>query len=214
MTDKLSLFNGALAALGESRLASLSENVEARYILTDIWDRDSLNTVLKAGQWDFAGRTAKLDYAPSITPSFGYRFAFPKPDDFVRTMKVCHDEYYQIPVLQYQNEARVWFSDIEFMYVQYVSNDPQWGADFSLWPEDFTRWVEYWLALQAGPAITHSDGVMERVAAREDELRRVAKNGDAMEQPSTMPPEGRWVSSRRGPRSVRHDLGYRHRLLG
>jgi len=214
MTDKLSLWNGALAALGESRLVTVTDNVEARYILSDIWDRDALETLLRAGQWNFAGRTAMLDYSPSITPSFGYQFAFPKPDDFVRTMKVCHDEYYDMPLLRYQDEANVWFTDISVLYVQYVSNDTQWGADMSLWPEDFTRWAELWLALQAAPVITHSDGVYERLARQEDELRRRAKNGDAMEEPSTIPPEGRWSRARRGPRSTHHDLGFRNRLLG
>ena len=214
MTDKLSLFNGALAALGESRLVSLAENVEPRYILSDIWDRDALNTVLKSGQWNFAGRTAELDYSPSITPSFGYQYAFPKPDDFVRTMAVCHDEYLGTPLLQYQDEANVWFCDEVKIYVQYVSNDPQWGGDFSLWPSDFTRWVELWLALQAAPVMTHSDGVIENITMREKEALSKAKNGDAMESPTKQPPEGRWVGARRGPRGSRTDLGYRNRLIG
>jgi len=214
MTDKLSLFNGAAAALGESRLASITENVELRYILSDVWDRDGLRTLLKSGQWNFAGRTAQLDYSPSISPSFGYQYAFPKPDDFVRTMAVCHDQYFNMPIMAYQDEANVWFTDSETIYVRYVSDDPQWGGDFSLWPEDFTRWAEMWLALQAGPTITHSDGALEAVAAREDDLRMRAKNSDAMEDPSKQAPEGRWSASRRGPRSSSRDYGSRTRLIG
>ena len=214
MTDKLSLFNGALAALGERRLDSLLENVPARYILSDIYDRDALNTLLQAGQWNFAGRVVKLDFSPSITPDFGYRFAFPKPDDFIRTMGVWHDEYMKMPMLEYQDEAMVWFSDAEYIYARYVSTDPEWGADFSLWPPDFSRWAELWMAVQAVSQITHSDGLAEKVSKREQTALTRAKNSDAMESPTKEAPEGRWVQAKRGPRASRSDLGYRNRLLG
>jgi hypothetical protein len=213
MTDKLSVWNGALAALGERRLASLTENLETRYVLEEIWDRDFVDTILAVGQWNFAGRTVKLDFAPSITPPFGYKYAFPKPEDFIRTMGVWTDEYLVAPLLQYQDEGQVWFAEDEYIYVRYVSNDLEWGRDYSLWPTDFTRWAETLLATYAAPALTHSDGLVEELGRKEEAALKRAKNTDAMEDPVKFPPKGRWEIARQGQRSTR-DLGNRHRLLG
>ena len=213
-TTKLSLYNGALRLLGERKLASESENIEARYVLDDIWDDDALDTVLELGQWNFAGRTAKLDYAPSITPSFGYKYAFPKPDDFIRTMALCTDEYFNVPLNSYQDEAKTIFTDEQSIYFQYVSNDSAWGADFSLWPSSFTKWVQAWLAKEACAKITQSNELMRDIAEEEEKRFRRAKGNDAMEDPVKWKPLGSWTEGRLGPRTSNSDRGRRDRLIG
>ena len=60
MTDKLSIYNGALSILGERRLASLTENREPRYKLDDVWDNNFVRRLLQMGQWQFAQRTVQL----------------------------------------------------------------------------------------------------------------------------------------------------------
>ena len=57
MTDKLSIYNGALNILGERKLASETENREPRYQLDDIWDNDMVDRCLQMGQWNFAARS-------------------------------------------------------------------------------------------------------------------------------------------------------------
>lgn len=213
-TDKLKLYNGALRLIGERKLANLTENVEARYVLDDIWDDEALDFVLEEGQWNFAGRTVKLDYAPSITPQFGYKHAFPKPDDFVRTLQVCHDEYFNIPITAYQDEAGVIFCDNTEIYFQYVSNDVGWGSDFSLWPPTFSQYFQAWLAHEAVPKLTNSDSVAARVKEELEDRRKKAKSNDAMESPSKQLPEGRWAGWRRGPRRANRDRGRRDSLFG
>lgn len=211
-TTKLKLYNGALRMLEERKLADLTENVEARFVLDDIWDEEAIDYVLEQGQWNFAGRTVKLDFAPSITPSFGYQYGFAKPDDFIKTMQVCKDEYFALPITAYQDEARHIFCDPAEIYFQYVSNDAQWGTDYSLWPPSFTKWVQSWIALEAGPMLTNSATLVERVTDEEDRRRRRAKSQDAMESPAKFPPEGRWASWRRG--SSHSERGRRTSLFG
>ena len=143
MTDKLSIYNGALNVIGERRLANLSENRETRFKLDDIFDNDFLNRVLQMGQWNFAARSAKIPASTTITPTFGYEFAFPKPDDFVRTMRITFDDFFKQPITRYNDESQFWFMNEDIIFVQYVSNDIQFGCDFSLWPFNFTEMAEH-----------------------------------------------------------------------
>jgi hypothetical protein len=214
MTDQLSLYNGALTILGERNLANLEENREPRYKLDNIWARDLQRRVLQHGQWNFAARSAQLASSPSITPSFGYQFAFPKPDDFVRTMAVAYDEYFNIPITRYSDEAKVWFCDSDPIYVIYVSKDTQWGLDFSLWPENFTEYVEHYMAYKVAPRITGLDFNSNELEKKMERALGAAKATDAMESPAKFPPEGNWARSRQGYRTGHSDRGNRGQLIG
>ena len=134
MTSRLTLYNGGLRILGERSLLSLSENVEARRRLDTAWDGGALKYCLEAGLWNFAMRTVELTYSPSVAPSFGMRYAFDKPDDFVRTGGIWSDESMKSPLLEYRDEGPYWFAELDTIYLSYVSNDAQYGADMSLWP--------------------------------------------------------------------------------
>ena len=213
MTDKLSLYNGAMAVLGESRkLANLSENREPRHKLDDIWDRDLVDRVLQHGQWNFASRTVQLEASPSTTPSFGYQFAFDKPTDFIRTMGVASDEYFKQPLTQYEDEASWWFADIETIYAKYVSNDSQYGSDFSLWPPNFVEYVEHYLAYKVGPTATGLDIDSDVLEKKMKKALTEAKATDAMESPTRFPPKGNWASSRQG--FGTGERGNRNQLIG
>ena len=214
MTDKLSLYNGALTILGERKLASLTENRPPRHKLDDIWDNDLRERVLQHGQWNFAGRTVQLEASPSITPSFGYQFAFDKPVDFIRTMQVAYDEYFNLPITRYSDEASWLFSDSEVIYLQYVSKDSQWGFDFSLWPENFTEYVEFYLAKKVAPRLIGLDINKQELARDTKNQLADAKGTDAMEAPAAFPPKGGWARSRQGFRSGSEERGNRSQLIG
>jgi hypothetical protein len=212
MTDRLSLYNGSLNIIGERKLANLTENRESRRKLDDIWDNDLLDRVLQMGQWNFAARSAELQFSPSVTPSFGYQFAFDKPTDFIRTMRVCHDEYFKQPLTQYSDEAKWIFADLETIYLQYVSNDTSYGSDFSLWPQNFTEMVEHYMAYKVAPRLTGIDMDSNALLGKWKMMLREAKAVDAMEQPATFPPKGAWASSRQGFRQG--ERGKRNQLIG
>ena len=213
MTDKLSLYNGALTVLGERKLASLTENREPRYKLDDIWDNDLIDRVLQMGQWYFAQRTVQLDENPSITPSFGYRYGFDAPVDWKRTMAVCYDEYFQLPITRYSREAAWWFCDATPIYVKYVSNDIQYGGDYSLWPPNFTEMVEHYMAMKVAPRLTGVDISDAALLQKWKLWLAEAKATDAMEEPAKFPPKGSWARSRRG-FNRNNDGGFRNQLIG
>lgn len=214
MPSKLSLYNGALTILGERKLANLTENREPRKKLDDIWDNDLIRRVLQMGQWNFAARSVELEYSPSITPAFGYQFGFDKPSDFVRTMMVCSDEYFNVPITQYSDEASWWFCDLEKIYAKYVSDDTQWGNDYSLWPPNFAEMVEHYMAWKVAPRLTGLD-VSEKMLGRQwKSALQEAKSTDAMESPAKFAPRGGWASSRAGFRGGQSDRGNRSKLIG
>lgn len=211
--SKLSIYNGALTILGE-RKVTLTENREPRYKLDDVWDNDFVDRVLEMGLWKFAKRVVELESSPSVTPSFGFQYAFDHPTDFIRTIALADDEYFDHPLTRYENEASWWFADVDKIYVAYVSNDSQWGNDFSLWPGTFTKMVEHYMAMEVAPRLTGikiSDEVLEKKFER---WKRKAKATDAMEAPAKFPPKGGWARSRQGFRSGQSDRGNRSQLIG
>ena len=214
MTSKLTLYNGALSILGERKLASLTVNEEARRKLDDVYDNDMIDRVLQQGQWNFAARSVELQASTSTTPSFGYQFAFDKPTDFIRTMQVCYDDRFNVPITQYSDENKWIFTDTETIYYQYVSNDSQYGGDFSLWPENFTEFVEHYMAYKVAPRLMGLDLTDVSLQRKMKHQLREAKATDAMESPAAFPPEGGWSKSRRGFRTGRRDRGNRSQLIG
>lgn len=213
MTTKLSIFQGACAAVGARKIASLTEDRLTRRELDGVFARGGIRTCLKTGQWNFAMRTIEIDYTASIEPDFGFQRAFEKPSDWVRTCGVTSDEYLKCPLTEYVDEAGYWFADLDTIYVRYVSDDVEYGSDYSKWPEDFARYVEGWFGLQIHDRVVNNANKKEQL---KDEVRRLlveAKARDAMDEPAVFLPPGSWSSSRRGRRS-RGDRGNRGQLIG
>lgn len=202
MTTQLSLYNGALRILKERKLASLSENREPRRLLDDVWGdgqtEGAVKYCLQMGQWTFASRTVQLDYSPSVEPPFGYRYAFDQPEDMVRVCGIWSDEYLTAPVLRYIDERHFWCTDWATIFVTYVSNDLEYGADLSLWPESFAKIVEAYLAKEIAGNLTQGETRIAIANKAWEEAEIKAKSLDAMNKPTAFPPPGSWVQSRHG----------------
>ena len=209
-TTKLALYNKALRHLGERKLASLSESREPRRVLDDIWDGEAIRYVLDQGLWRFAKRSIEIEYAASITPSFGYSRAFSLPTDWVRPIEICVDEYFNAPLDYYSIEAGYIYADHDTLYFAYVSDDTDYGSNYELWPPTFTEWVGYWLAMQAASRLNPDK--LEELVSLEQRARRDAQATDAMSSPTKDKPVGRWVSARAGGRWL--DRGKRSSLTG
>lgn len=211
MATRLSLYNGALLECGERDLASLTENRESRRLLDRVWDNAGVDYCLKQAQWVFARRSQEITPDTSVATAFGYSNAFEIPADLVRTVAICSDEYGRAPVLAYQVEGRYWYSDVDPLYVSYVSNDAAYGGNLAAWPADFARAVEVYFASRIVKKLTQSEekeGTLIKLANR---LFKEAASASAMEMPTVFPPLGGWASSRGGSRG---DRGSRSKLLG
>ena len=218
-TNQLAIYNKALEILGERSLASLSENREPRRVLDQIWP-DVVNYCLNEGYWKFALRTAEMLYDPSIQPPFGFQRGWALPGDWIRTCKVCVDEFLTVPLTMYAIEAGVFYSDWDYTFVQYVSNDATYGANLALWPEAFTMYAACYMASRACKRITQSEAEQVRLVGDNGKkgllhtLKTDALSKDAMELPTQFLPRGAWTTARSGFGTTRRDGGSRAALLG
>lgn len=197
MPSKLELYNDALAHNGERKLASLTEAREPRRKLDDQWDR-GLRYCLEQGLWNFAMRSGQFDSSPSLTPAFGYQFAFEKPSDWIRTAQVSADERFSQPLLNYSDEQGIWYADVDPIFVQVVSDDTAYGLDLSLWPETFAEYVACHLARKIVRGLTSSITDFDELLKLEKRLLNSARAKDAMNQAIGFPPRGSWSRSRSG----------------
>lgn len=195
-TDRLKLYNGALQAIGERRLASLSENRKPRRELDFAWDNGAVQYCLEQGYWNFAVNTIMLDKTPSIEPAFGYKYAFDKPLDYVKTLSFSSDEYFNNPIINYADETEFWYCDLPTVYIQYVSNSDQFGMNYAAWTEAFTDLVQLYLASQVVFTLTQNEGLRDRIDMALKKALLQARNQDAMNQPTQYIRTGNWVRSR------------------
>lgn len=204
MSNQLNVYNDALRLVGERQLVSLTENREPRRLLDAVWD-GALKYCLEQGQWNFAIRSVRVNYSPSVEPPFGYRRAFNKPDDYVRTVAFASDPFFNSPIIQYTDEAGFWFCDLDEIFIRYVSNDQSFGLDSSLWPETFSSFVAAYLATQIAQRL--KNGSDREWLAREYKMAKTdALTKDAIQEPTKIFPPGRWVRSRQGG-STRYSRG-------
>lgn len=198
--SRLSIYNGACTLIGERLLQTLTENRESRRALDDIWDRGGVNTCLAMGLWNFAARGAQWDYDPDFTPQWGYQYAFNHPPDWVRWMKICTDPYFENPLLQATDESGYLFCDLQRIWVKWVSNDPNWGMNFAVWPDSFQRYVEGYFGAAIAMRVTgDAKKTADAEKERDDRLKR-AKSTDAMNEQTALLPAGNWHQARRGRR--------------
>lgn len=197
MASKLSLYNGALSHLNTVRLARIDEPRFERYELDAVYDK-AVAEALEKGNWKFAKRSARLDYDPDIEPEFGYQYAFAFPADYVRLMNICSDEYFRVEVEEYTQEQRYWYCDYQTIYVQWVSNDPDYGMDLGEWPPSFNAFAEATLALKSAIPIAKDRGTRNELFTIQNTLLATAKRFDAIGEPVKGKPAGRLVRSRAG----------------
>lgn len=202
-TTRLQLYNDALLLCGERAISSLTVTEDTRRVLDQVWNNGGVDACLEEGQWQFAMRTIRIDYDPGIEPDYGYTRAFDKPSDWILTSALCSDEFFNTPVLRYSDEAGYWFSDLDILYVRYVSNDASYGGDLSLWPKSFTEFVAAHFASQF---ILRQSGDKEKLrlfinpenpkhSIRGRALLK-AKSRCAMASPTSFPARGGWTSAR------------------
>jgi hypothetical protein len=196
MTDRLSIYNGALRKVQERKLASLTENREPRRLLDDIWDDGGIKACLEAGQWTFATRKVKIEASAPVSPEFGWDYAYEPPTDFVRLVGVSDNGDMTRPLTRYEFTGGLLFANYQEIFIAYVSDDPAYGNDYSLWPESFNEYVEYHFAVEVAPRLTTSESKVQSLMQKRDDALNNALSIDAQKLPSKLPPLGNWASAR------------------
>lgn len=220
-TDRLRIFSGALLICGHRALASLSENVEARHLLDNVWNDGGIDYCLGEAQWRFAIRTQRLDYTAAIEPDFGLRRAFEKSSDWILTSAICQDEYFNSPLLQYTDEAGIIYADLDQIFVKFVSSDVGYGGNLALWPPSFTEYVKHYFASKIIEKLsadeTRRAALLTKRTGLLDRALETARNRDSISEPTKFLPKGSWSRARNGGRSGGRsgfDGGNHNQLIG
>lgn len=201
MPTQLEVYNLALNLLKETKLASLSEAREARYVLDDWWSQ-TRSWMLESGFWKFALRTAKITQDTSIVPEFGPPMAHNKPEDWVRTYLLSANDRLDPPLEDWLEEIGNIFCEVTPIYIRYVSNDVNYGLDTDRWTARFTQAFAARLAANTCGKITgSSEGLKDKLDKEADAALSIALSFEAMREPNRRPPEGKWNQARRGGRS-------------
>lgn len=200
MTDKLTLYNLALAHLRERSLSALTEANEPRRVLDSLYAQ-VVAECLEEGLWNFMERQIQIDASETQIPNFRWKYAFSIPTDHVRTVMVSSVETFTQPMMDYQEATGFWFANWTPIFVRYLSNDDQYGMNLGKWPATFTRYVALALAEMACGRIPNTLTLLEGpngISKRMYKAKIKAKANDAMNEPPGQLPTGTWALSRRG----------------
>ena len=218
-TTRLQVYNGALILCGQRPIATLDVNEEGRRLLDAAWNDNAALHCLEEGQWIFAMRGSQFQYDSAIEPTWGYRRGVGKPTDWVNTSAVCSDEYFEVPLTAYSDEGGIWYSDLDILYVKYVSSDGAYGMAMGRWPASFVEYVKAYLASKIIYNVSASpqrrEELMQPNTGILAQARLTALNRDAMAKPTQFPARGTWTRSRHGRNTMDwQDGGNRNRLIG
>ena len=212
--SRLSIYNITVLRLGERALDSLDEDRESRHALDEVYTRGrgAVRFFMEKGHWNFAMRAVKIDADSSVDPEFGFANAFSIPTDYTHLNMISTDERFTRPLNHFEEEGQYWFTDIDPLYVRYVSDGNAYGGDLSQWTENFAIWTGTWLALQIGKKILNDDDYAE-LKKDEKRLMTEARSLDASNEPTRFFPLSSWATARLNQGS-RRDRGSRSKLIG
>ena len=205
MTTKLSVFTAAMVSLGNSPLASTSDNVPAARTLGYIWD-DCLAFMIEAGMWKFAACPAALSTASastavcggSTTP-MGFHYGYTLPSDYVRMIAISDNNRHRPTLPDFDIQGGTLFCDASQLYIKYVSNSTGYGYASTNWTPAFTKAIADQLALRAAPLLLAASATkIEQLEKKARASLFTAKQRDAVNNPESWPPPGRLVRSRAG----------------
>lgn len=184
--------NLALTRLGQDRVISISDDVEAARVMRSLWDftRDA---VLASYPWKFAIKRTSLP-ALSTAPAYGWARQFTVPEECLRLVQVGDDYVFYTGLLEtFQLEGGAILTDeaapLRLRYVERVTN-------VGLWPVLFGRVVAMQLSIDACEKLTTSSakqGVLNEAYAL---AVAQARRQNAIERPPQRADNSDWLNAR------------------
>lgn len=186
------IVNLALTRLGQDRVISITDDVEAARVMRSLWDF-TRDTVLAGYPWKFAIKRTSLP-ALADAPAYGWARQFTVPEECLRLVQVGDDYVFYTGMREtFQLEGGVIMTDeaapLQLRYVQRVTN-------VGLWPVLFGRVVAMQLAIDACEKLTSSSakqGVLNEAYAL---AVAQARKQSAIERPPQRADNSDWLNAR------------------
>lgn len=198
MASQVEIANRALTKIGEARILSLGDDLEAARVVSSLWDvvRDA---ELRARNWNFSLTRTSLP-ALAAVPAWGFSYQYQLPSDCLRVIQV--DEFFPGPSMsdyrnrseaQYQIEGNKILTDLGApLKVRYVSRLEDTGA----WDALFVEAFACRLAVEVCERLTQSSSKRQLAWDEYKIAVREAVRADAIENPPEPLPDDSWMLSR------------------
>jgi hypothetical protein len=186
------IVNLALTRLGQDRVISIGDDVEAARIMRSLWDM-TRDTVLAGYPWKFAIKRTSLP-ALADAPAYGWARQFAVPEECLRLVQVGEDYVFYTGLLEtFQLEGGVIMTDeaapLRLRYVQRVTN-------VGLWPVLFGRVVAMQLAIDACEKLTTSSAKQGTLNEAYALAVAQARKQSAIERPPQRADNSDWLNAR------------------
>jgi len=198
VASQVEIANRALTKVGEARILSLSDDVEAARTVDSLWDvvRDA---ELRIRVWRFAISRSSLAALVS-TPSWGFDYEYQLPSDCLRVLQV--GEYYPgVSLSDYRNadesewkvEGRKILTNegapLKIRYVAQITDTGQWDAAF-------TEAFACRLAAEVCERLTQSNTKRQIAWDEYKQAINMAVRANAIESAPEPIPDDAWVMAR------------------
>jgi len=193
------VYNDALLILGLSKIVANTDDSHRRSVIDTAIDANLVEFMLEDIGWNWAITSTKILQDQSLEPDWGYRYVFNKPLDLLRLDGVFADEYFQRPLKLYLDEGGNFFSDVDEIYLKYVSTTFTSSPDG--WASSFRKLIAGRLAKET--CMTLAPDKYKEVMMEYEDRYSSAKSIDAMQSPPRILAEGSWVRSRNTGRANR-----------
>lgn len=198
MASQVEIANRALTKIGEQRILSLSDDVEAARSVDSLWDivRDA---ELRIRKWKFSVSRDSLA-ALASTPSWGFEYEYQLPSDCLRVLQV-NDIYPGVSMTNYRQtdeaewhvEGRKVLTDIgaplKIRYIARIEDTGQWDAAF-------TEAFACRLAVELAERLTQSNTKRQLAWDEYKQAVSMAVRADAIEGAPEPIPDDTWILSR------------------
>jgi hypothetical protein len=193
------IYNDALLILGQTKITDINDDSHRRSVLDTAINADIVTAALEDIGWHWALKSMESEYNPSLEPTWGWRYAHDWPIDLHRLEGIYQDEYFQVPLKSYLDENKIFFTDSDIMYIQYVSIDFINSPD--AWSPSFRRLIAARIAKDT--YMTLNPAAAEKAEGEFSKRESAAKTIDVMQSPPRVIAEGNWVRARTQGRSNR-----------
>ncbi len=198
MASQIAIANRALTKVGEARILSMSDDVEAARVVDSLWDivRDAEFRIRK---WKFTLARASLAALVSV-PDWGFDYEYQLPADCLRVLQV--GEYYPGGSLSdYRNAdesewkvegRKILTNEAAPLKIRYIARIEDTGA----WDSAFTEAFACRLAAEVVERLTQSNTKKETAWGEYKQAVAMAIRADAIEAAPEPLPDTEWVIGR------------------